>query len=508
MEYILPALQIVCTPHGLAVIFLGALFGILCGAMPGLSSIMAMTILMPFTFSLDGLYGILMLLGVFCGSVYGGSITAILINTPGTANSAATCLDGYPMAQKGQPDRAISISTSASCFGGLFGSFCLLFTAPLLASVSIKFGVTEYFALGIFGLSIVTGVSSKSVIKGVLGAILGLLLGTVGIDTLSATFRYTFDITYLVAGVAFVPLLIGLYALAQCFTTSEGDLDEMTRGRNVKLKQILPSRHDIKRCTPVVLGCSVLGTIIGAIPGTGGDIASWVGYNEAKRWVKKNEVPFGEGTPEGIAAPESANNAIVGGALIPLLTLGIPGDAGTALLLGALMLQGITPGPLLFTNQGEKVYTIIVGLFMANIAFAILGFCGIRIFAKIGNLPQKWLTPLIFTFCTVGTFALNNNFGDVIFMLIAGILGYFLLKLDFSMPPIILGLLLGETVESNLRRAMTLSGGDLGYFLTRPIAMVLLVISAISLFYPIIVPAISRHNAKRAAQKQNAQADR
>ncbi|QUO37273.1 tripartite tricarboxylate transporter permease [Dysosmobacter sp. Marseille-Q4140] len=508
MEYILPALQIVCTPHGLAVIFLGALFGILCGAMPGLSSIMAMTILMPFTFSLDGLYGILMLLGVFCGSVYGGSITAILINTPGTANAAATCLDGYPMAQKGQPDRAISISTSASCFGGLFGSFCLLFTAPLLASVSIKFGVTEYFALGIFGLSIVTGVSSKSVIKGVLGAILGLLLGTVGIDTLSATFRYTFDITYLVAGVAFVPLLIGLYALAQCFTTSEGDLDEMTRGRNVKLKQILPSRHDIKRCTPVVLGCSVLGTIIGAIPGTGGDIASWVGYNEAKRWVKKNEVPFGEGTPEGIAAPESANNAIVGGALIPLLTLGIPGDAGTALLLGALMLQGITPGPLLFTNQGEKVYTIIVGLFMANIAFAILGFCGIRIFAKIGNLPQKWLTPLIFTFCTVGTFALNNNFGDVIFMLIAGILGYFLLKLDFSMPPIILGLLLGETVESNLRRAMTLSGGDLGYFLTRPIAMVLLVISAISLFYPIIVPAISRHNAKRAAQKQNAQADR
>ena len=195
MEYILPALQIVCTPHGIAVIFLGALFGILCGAMPGLSSIMAMTILMPFTFSLDGLYGILMLLGVFCGSVYGGSITAILINTPGTANAAATCLDGYPMAQRGQPDRAISISTSASCFGGLFGSFCLLFTAPLLASVSFKFGVAEYFALGIFGLSIVTGVSSKSMIKGVMGAILGLLMGTVGIDTLSATFRYTFNVT-------------------------------------------------------------------------------------------------------------------------------------------------------------------------------------------------------------------------------------------------------------------------------------------------------------------------
>ena len=190
-------------------------------------------------------------------------------------------------------------------------------------------------------------------------------------------------------------------------------------------------------------------------------------------------------------------NAIVGGALIPLLTLGIPGDAGTALLLGALMLQGITPGPLLFTSQGEKVYTIIIGLFFANIAFAILGFCGIRIFAKIGNLPQKWLTPLIFTFCTVGTFALNNNFGDVIFMLAAGIIGYVLLKLDFSMPPIILGLLLGNTVESNLRRAMTLSGGDLSYFLTRPIAMVLLVISVISLFYPVIVPAIAQYKGRK-----------
>lgn len=498
-EFLIPALKIVCTFQGLAVIFLGALFGILCGAMPGLSAIMAMTILMPFTFSLDGLYGILMLLGVFCGAVYGGSITAILINTPGTANAAATCLDGYPMAQKGHPDRAISISTSASCFGGLFGCVCLLFTAPLLAKVTMHFGVSEYFALAVFGLSIVTGVSSKSIVKGIIGALLGLFLGTVGMDTLSATFRYTFNVTYLVAGISFVPLLIGLYALAQCFTTSEGELDDMTRGRDVKLKQVLPTWHDVKRCAPTVLGCSVIGTIIGAIPGTGGDIASWVGYNEAKRWVRKNEVPFGEGTPEGIAAPESANNAIVGGALIPLLTLGIPGDAGTALLLGALMMLGVTPGPLLFTNQGVKVYTIIMGLFVANIAFAILGFCGVKIFAKIGNLPQKWLTPMIFTFCTVGTFALNNNFGDVIFMLGAGIVGYFLLKMDFCMPPIILGLLLGNTVESNLRRALVMSNGDLTYFLHRPITIILLIISALSLFYPILVPMFKKYSEKKKA---------
>lgn len=389
--------------------------------------------------------------------------------------------------------------TSASCFGGLFGCVCLLFTAPLLAKVTMHFGVSEYFALAVFGLSIVTGVSSKSIVKGIIGALLGLFLGTVGMDTLSATFRYTFNVTYLVAGISFVPLLIGLYALAQCFTTSEGELDDMTRGRDVKLKQVLPTWHDVKRCAPTVLGCSVIGTIIGAIPGTGGDIASWVGYNEAKRWVRKNEVPFGEGTPEGIAAPESANNAIVGGALIPLLTLGIPGDAGTALLLGALMMLGVTPGPLLFTNQGVKVYTIIMGLFVANIAFAILGFCGVKIFAKIGNLPQKWLTPMIFTFCTVGTFALNNNFGDVIFMLGAGIVGYFLLKMDFCMPPIILGLLLGNTVESNLRRALVMSNGDLTYFLHRPITIILLIISALSLFYPILVPMFKKYSEKKKA---------
>lgn len=508
MEYIVPALQAVFTPYGLAVIFLGALFGILCGAMPGLSAIMAMTILMPFTFRLEGMYGILMLLGVFCGAVYGGSITAILINTPGTANSAATALDGYPMARSGQPDRALSISTSASCFGGVFGSLCLLFTAPLLAKLCVNFGVSEYFALAIFGLSIVTSVSNKSIIKGIIGAILGLLLGTVGIDTLSATQRFTFNMTYLLAGIAFVPLLIGLYALAQCFVTSEGDIEEMGMVRNVKLKQILPSRHDIKRCLPVVLGCSILGTIIGAIPGTGGDIASWVGYNETKRWVRKNEKPFGEGTPEGIAAPESANNSIVGGALIPLLSLGIPGDAGTALLLGALMLKGITPGPLLFTNQGVKVYTIIVGLMVANIAFALLGFLGIRGFAKIGNLPQKWLTPMIFMFCAVGTFALNNNFGDVIFMVIAGILGYFLVKMDFSMPPIILGLLLGNTVESNLRRALTIANGDLTYFLHRPVTVILLAISAVSLLYPVIAPYLKKAKAGKTASREESAEDK
>jgi len=329
MDAFLQAAALVFTPTSLIYMFLGVFFGILCGAMPGLSAVMAVSILLPFTFSLDQA-GIMMLLGTFCGAIYGGSITAILINTPGTANSAATCLDGYPMATKlGQPGRALSISTMASTFGGLFSACALLFTAPLLSKIALNFGVPEMFALGVFGLSIVTAVSSHSIIKGLIGAILGLLLGTVGIDATSATMRFTFGTTYLIGGVQFVALLIGLFAFSQCLVTAEESMKEYKREKRKKLDQILPSKSDIKRTSPTILMCSIIGTIIGAIPGTGGDIASWIGYNESKRWSKHPE-EFGHGAPEGIAAPEAANNAVSGGAMIPLLTLGIPGDSVTA----------------------------------------------------------------------------------------------------------------------------------------------------------------------------------
>ena len=502
METFAAALSIVFSLQGIACIAAGTLFGILCGAMPGLSCCMALTIMLPFTFSLEGSNGILMLLGIFCGAIYGGSITAILINTPGTANSAATCLDGYPMAHKmKQPGRALSISTTASTFGGIFSSVMLLFTAPMLAKVALNFGVAEYFALGVFGISIVTAGSSKSIIKGLMGAVMGLLMGTVGMDATSATFRYTFDTTYLISGIAFVPLLIGLFAFSQCLVSAEEELSAMATSSKTKLTQILPSKSDIKRTAPTILMSSVIGTFIGAIPGTGGDIASWIGYNEAKRWSKHPE-EFGNGAPEGIAAPEAANNAVSGGALIPLLTLGIPGDSATAIMLGALMMQGITPGPLLFSTQGVKVYTIIFGLFVANICMCLLGFGGIRIFAKISNLPTKWLAPIVFVFCAVGTFALNNNIYDVYFMIVAGIVGYFLLKLDFCMPPIILGLILGSTIENNLRRTIVLADGHLAsYMMGRPIAVVLLIIAVISLFSPLLIFVFQKRRAEKAAAK-------
>ena len=497
MESLLAALAYVLQPYHIGVIFFGTLIGILVGAMPGLSSIMGLSIMMPLTLSLEGNAGILMLLGVFCGAIYGGSITAILIKTPGTANSAATVLDGYPMATKlGQPGRAIGISTMASTFGGLFSAVMLLWTAPLLSKFALKFGAAEYFALAVFGLSMVTSISSKNVIKGLIGAVLGLMMATIGMNSLTGSARFTFGSVYLMGGIAMVPTLIALYAFSQGLSNIEGGGGTGSGKPKTKLERVLPTWADIKTTFPTILRSSVIGTVIGAIPGTGGDIASWVGYNEAKRWSKHPE-KFGEGAPEGIAAPEAANNAISGCALIPLLTLGIPGDAGTAVMLSALMMQGVVPGPTLFSDQTSTVYTIIVGLFFANICMCLLGYGAIRGFAKIGNVSNTYLTPIVFVFCVVGTFALNNNILDIFMMMIFGAVSYFLIKCDFPMPPIILGLILGNLAEKNLQRALTISDGSWSIFFTRPISLVLIIISAISLLWPIVSPIFKKNREKK-----------
>lgn len=490
MEALIGALSVACQPMYLLYIAAGTLFGIFVGVMPGLSSVMGLSIMLPFTLTLKGSGGILMMLGLFCGAIYGGSITAILINTPGTANSAATCLDGNPMAiKKGQPGRALGLSTMASTFGGLFSAVMLLWTAPLLSKFAMKFTPPEYFAMAVFGLSIVTSVSNKNLLKGLLSAVIGLLLATIGIDSIAGTTRFTFGTIYLTGGISFIPVLIGLFAFSQGLITTEENFGKMMKKVTPKIKRTIPTMEDVKRVFPTMLRSSVIGTVIGAIPGTGGDIASWVSYNEAKRWSKHPE-EFGNGAPEGIAAPEAANNAISGGALIPLLTIGIPGDSGTAVMLGALMMQGIIPGPLLFTEQTDKVYLIIVGLFLANIFMGLLGFAGIRLFSKIVAIPDVILTPMIFIFCFVGTFAMNHNISDIFLMIIAGILGYFMLKMDFCVPPLILGLILGRTLESNLRRSLVLSDGSPIIFLQRPIAFVLLIAAFISLIYPLVLPYI------------------
>lgn len=490
-EALMSALYTVFQPFNLFIIFLGCLIGILVGSMPGLSSIMGLSIMMPLTLKMQGESGVLMLLGVFCGAIYGGSITAILINTPGTANSAATTLDGYPMNLKGEAGRALGISTMASTFGGIFSSIMLFWISPLLSKVALNFGAPEYFALAIFGLSMVTSISAKNIVKGLIGAVLGLIMATIGIDSLTGQSRFTFGTVYLMGGIQMIPVLIALYAFAQGLINIENGCDQEDKGTKQKLNRIFPTLQDVKATLPTMFRSSIIGTIIGAIPGTGGDIACWVGYNEAKR-VSKHKELFGKGIPEGVAAPEAANNAISGGALIPLLTLGIPGDAGTAVMLSALMMQGIVPGPLLFQTQGKVVYGIILGMFAANIAMCILGYCGIRIFAKIGDVSNKYLTPIVFAFCVVGTYAVNNNIIDILLMMFLGVIAYILIKLDFPMPPIILGLILGNLAEKNLQRSLVISHGSISIFFTRPISCGFLMIAIISILWPVVKSLISK----------------
>ena len=343
MTDILTALGMVAEPFSFACLVFGVWVGIMFGAMPGLSVNMGLALLLPLAFAFKGISGILMLLGIYCGAIYGGSISAILLKTPGTPASVATTLDGYPLATKlHQPGRALGISTMASTFGGIFSTVCLIIMAPLLAKVALQFSKPEYFALAVFGLSIITSVSSGNVIKGVMGGVVGLFLATIGIDAMSGMTRFTFGTNYLLGGVSFIPILIGVFALAQVLQSIEDNWKHIHQTTKMAIDRTLPRLSDVRRVFVTLLRSSAIGTFIGCIPGTGGDIASFVAYDQAKRWSRHKD-NFGKGEPEGVAAPEAGNNAVSGGAFIPVLTLGIPGDGATAIMMGALMVQVIHP---------------------------------------------------------------------------------------------------------------------------------------------------------------------
>lgn len=352
-------------------------------------------------------------------------------------------------------------------------------------------------ALAFFGISIITSVSGKSVIKGLMGGILGLLFATVGVDNFTGTYRFTFGSSFLKGGLAMIPILIGVFAFAQVLKTIEEKYNEQPLHERVKIERVFPRKDDLKTIAPTVVRSSILGTFIGAVPGTGGDIASWVGYNMAKRFSKYPE-KFGHGSPEGIAGSEAANNAIAGGAFVPLLALGIPGDAGTAVMMGALTMQGIVFGPSLFTEEPGKAYIVFIALFVANILMGICGFSMIRVFGKVIDVPNKYLVPVIMTFCITGTFALNHYLEEVFLMLIMGVIGFVLIKLDFAMPPIILGLVLGSLAEKNARRSIDLLGSSETIW-QHPIAIIFIVLAIASLVSPAISAAIKKRKAAKAA---------
>lgn len=486
MDVIMQAVVNVFTPLNFGGILFGTFVGIVIGALPGLSVNMGIALLFPLTFSFQGVGGILMLLGIYCGAIYGGSISAILLNTPGTPASAATTLEGYPMAVKhGQPGRALGLSTYASLFGGIFSAICLVLLAPKLASVAVTFSKPEYFALAVFGISIITSVSGKSVTKGLMGGLLGLFIATIGIDSISGKIRFTGGFSYLLGGLSFIPILIGLFAFSQVLLTVEESFHEEKKPEKVKIDRIFPSLNDLKTTFISTFRSSIIGTFIGCVPGTGGDIASFISYDQARKWSRKKE-NFGNGEPDGLVAPEAGKNAVSGGALIPMLTLGIPGDGATAIMLGALMVQGLQPGPLLFVEQAPQVYSIFLGLLVANIVMGLFGFSLIKVFAKVMNIPKGILVPIIFVLTFVGAYAYNNSLIDVFVMVSFGFIGYFINKLEFSNSAIVIGIILGSLAETNFRGALMMSAGSFSIFATHRVCLIFLIISAGSLLAPVL----------------------
>ena len=499
MMNFIEALTQVFQPVIILGLFFGTGAGILIGALPGLSVNMGIALLFPLTFAFSGIGGILMLMGIYCGAIYGGSISAILLNTPGTPASAATTIDGYPLAIKqNQPGRALGLSTLGSLFGGVFSAITLMLISPQLAKIALKFSKPEFFALAIFGISIITSLSSGSVIKGILGGVLGLSISTIGIDAMSGTMRFTFGSIYLMGGISFIPILIGLFAFSQVLLSIEHSYGKDQKKEKVKIERSFPSLADLKTVMVTLIRSSFIGTFIGCVPGTGGDISSFISYDQAKKW-SKHKSEFGNGALEGICAPEAGNNAVSGGAFIPMLTLGIPGDGATAIMLGALLVQGIQPGPLLFKENMSTVYSLFIGLLLANIIMGMLGFSLIRLFVKVINVPYKVLLPLILCLTFVGAFAYNNSLTDVFVMVGFGILGYFMNKLEFSMSAIIIGIILGKLAEENFRGALIMSDGNFMTFINHPICLTLLVIALLSLISPMLSPLFSR---KRGAGKE------
>ncbi len=473
-------------PMNLLMMAVGVAAGIIIGSLPGLNVVFAIAVLLPFTFGMDSYASMYLLLGTYCGGTFGGSIAAILINTPGTPAACATVFDGYTMSQKGRAGDALKIALVSSFVGGIVSCIALLFFAPQIASVATKFGAPEFFALCIFGMSAAIGIAGDKPIKGVIMACVGLAISTVGIDSSEGVQRFMFGNMYLLAGISSVAIMLGVFAVTEVIDKSVTILSYKDQAPiQIGYSKAQIKTMDILKHWKTLLRSSLIGIGLGALPGTGGAIASMLSYNEARR-VSKNPEEFGQGCIEGIVAPECGNNATTGATLIPLLTLGIPGDASVAVLIGALTMQGIIPGPSLFEQGSSWVYAIMGGLLLVNVFMLIEGITFTRLFANLIKVPLPILIPSILMFCVVGAYSIASNSFNITLMMVFGIVGYILKKFDFPMAPFIIALVLGKLMESNLRRSLILSQGDASVFFTRPISLTIMVLAILSLAYPMI----------------------
>ncbi|KAA3662049.1 MAG: C4-dicarboxylate ABC transporter permease [Calditrichaeota bacterium] len=465
----------------LLIIAAGILMGILVGVMPGLSPAMGVALLVPFSYGMEPLNALILLASVYAAANYGGTITAIAINTPGTPSAIVSTFDGYPLTKQGQPGRALGTSVVASTVGGLFGTIILIFFSVPLAKAALHFGPAEYFALAVFGLTIISSLSQGNWIKAFIATLIGLLLNTIGMDPFTGYMRFTFDIPELADGFNFIPALIGLFALSEIFLSMEKS--QAVKSTLKKVSGKMPKFKELWGLKRNITQSSIIGTLIGVVPGAGATIAAFIAYNEARRMSKTPE-QFGKGALEGVSASGAATSGSVGGALVPLLTLGIPGSASTAVLIGALMLHGLTPGPELFKDNATVVYGLFASLFFGYAIMFVVGYMGNQLWMKIISAPKAVLNPIILAIAVIGSYAVGNSMFDVWSCLGFGILGWILRRYDFPTAPVILGLILGFLAETNFRRALLM--GDETIFFTRPISLIMLVLALLSLTYPFI----------------------
>jgi len=485
IEYLLEAL----TPLNIMLALGGVIAGTVIGSLPGLTATMAVAVLVPITFTMAPASALILMGAIYTGAIYGGAYAAILLNTPGTPSAIATTFDGFPMARRGDGDLAVTLACLASVCGGLVGSMFLLMLAPPLADVALAFGPVEYFWLAVFGLTLISALAEDNLLKGLIGACFGLLLSCVGVAEISADIRFTFGSQTLLGGIETVSALIGLYCipvLIDLVATPDKHLKVTHQARGFRFLEALAIswKHKLG-----LLRSSVIGTLVGILPGAGGSIAGLVAYSEARRSSKRS-AHFGKGEPEGVLATESANNATVGGGFIPTLVLGIPGTPPDAVILGALLIQGLRTGPNLFTGEGSIVYTFIYGLFLATILMLPIGLViGRYAYKTIITVPKAMLVPTVAFMTLIGTYSIRNNVSDVIVMITLGVVGWVLNRFGFSPSPIVLGLILGSIAEQGFVQAWTIGAAteDLaGMFFGRPISLAIIAFILISLFYPLI----------------------
>ena len=466
-------------PTHLVVILIGTLVGMVIGALPGLSAVTGVALVLPFTFTMESGLGLIMLASVYMAAEYGGSISAILINTPGTSGAACTTLDGHPLTQKGHAQEALYTSLFASTVGGTFGAIVLIFFTPVLAAASLLLGPAEIFWIAAAGLAMVASLSGQHTIKGMIGALIGIALTLIGQDAISGDMRFTFNDYRLVGGIPLVPALLGLFAIANILSLLEQPHQPVAplTLRKGAMREVIDRLLNMKK---LLLWCSTLGTLIGVIPGAGASIAAFVAYAEGKR-ISKNGDEFGTGTYEGVAAPEAANNASVGGALVPLLALGIPGSGSAAVMFGALTVQGIIPGPRLFSERGDIVYAFMTGILFTVVAMLIVGITTIRWSSLVVHVPRKAMLPGVLILSMIGTYGLSNSLFDVYVLLLVGFTSYLLTKIDVPAVAIALGFVLGRIMEESFQQAAIVGKVEYGstwlYFAHRPLAIALMLLA-------------------------------